>query len=95
MYGGTVVESGPLKAVAESPSHPYTRALLDASSPDVAPRERLRAISGSPPSLFSMPVGCPFAPRCPNATDICRQEMPETTTLEDGVSFACWNPVTA
>jgi oligopeptide/dipeptide ABC transporter ATP-binding protein len=94
MYGGIVVESGPLKAVAEAPSHPYTRALLDASSLDVGPRERLRAISGNPPSLFDLPAGCPFAPRCPNATDICGREMPATTTLEDGVSFSCWNPVT-
>ncbi|MEV6814196.1 ABC transporter ATP-binding protein [Micromonospora sp. NPDC051296] len=93
MYGGVVVESGPLTAVADNPSHPYTRALLDASSLDVGPRQRLRAISGSPPSLTSMPPGCPFAPRCPSATEICRQQMPATTKRPDGASYACWNPV--
>lgn len=93
MYAGVVVESGPLKAVAESPSHPYTRALLDASSLDVGPREKLRAIPGSPPSLIAPPKGCPFEARCPNATEVCGQQMPETTTRKDGASFACWNPV--
>jgi oligopeptide/dipeptide ABC transporter ATP-binding protein len=93
MYGGVVVESGPLEAVTDRPSHPYTRALLDACSLDVPPRARLRAISGNPPSLFAMPDGCPFAARCPQATDICARQMPDTTTRTDGVSYACWNPV--
>lgn len=92
MYGGIVVESGPMGEVLDRPSHPYTRALLDSSSLDVGPRQRLRAIPGSPPSLLAMPPGCPFAPRCVNATDQCR-EMPPVTTRADGASYACWNPV--
>ncbi|MGY1806179.1 ABC transporter ATP-binding protein [Blastococcus sp. SYSU D00669] len=95
MYGGVVTERGPLATVAERPSHPYTRALLDASSLNVPPRTKLRAIPGSPPSLFAMPEGCPFAARCPNATEVCAKEMPATTTRADGVSYACWNPVQA
>lgn len=95
MYGGVMVERGPMDLVTARPSHPYTQALFSANALDVAPRQRLRAIPGTPPSLTAMPAGCPFAPRCDNATATCREEMPPATTTEDGVTFSCWNPVTA
>ncbi len=93
MYGGIVVESGPIEQVMAAPSHPYTRALLDASVLGDRPRQKLRAIPGNPPSLFAMPQGCPFSPRCANATDQCHEGLPSEVATEQGTRYTCWNPV--
>src|SRR5208282_4674960 len=62
MYGGTVMESGPVDAVLRRARHPYTRALLEARRRPAAPRgERLRAIAGVAPFAGNAPSGCPFA----------------------------------
>ena len=71
MYAGQVVEEGPAAEVITTPRHPYTRALLDAV-PQGEQRGQLRSITGSPPSLIDVPVGCRFAPRCRLAVDECR-----------------------
>jgi oligopeptide/dipeptide ABC transporter ATP-binding protein len=76
MYGGLVVESGPIASVLANPRHPYTRALLDADPGKAEPRSRLRAIPGQPPPLHDMPHGCPFAPRCPVAGPECLDAIP-------------------
>jgi oligopeptide/dipeptide ABC transporter ATP-binding protein len=76
MYGGLVVESGPIGSVLANPRHPYTRALLDADPGKAEPRSRLRAIPGQPPPLHDMPHGCPFAPRCPIAGPECLDAIP-------------------
>src|SRR5215472_14558196 len=90
MYGGQVVEEGDTETIIAQPSHPYTRALLDAlpagagappagagGPPQVGERGKLRSIPGSPPSLIDTPPGCRFAPRCPLVTDECRSWMTE------------------
>ncbi|MEU2238636.1 ABC transporter ATP-binding protein [Streptomyces sp. NPDC018338] len=68
MYGGRAAEHAPVDALFATPSHPYTRGLLDSlprlDDEDDAP---LRAIPGSPPSLLDPAPGCAFAPRCPRA----------------------------
>ena len=76
MYGGLVVEWGPIAAVIANPRHPYTKALLDADAGKADPRSRLRAIPGQPPPLNDMPHGCPFAPRCPVAGPECLDAIP-------------------
>jgi oligopeptide/dipeptide ABC transporter ATP-binding protein len=93
MYGGRVVEAGPVDALFDDPQHPYTWGLLG-SAPNAgqARRSRLPAIAGSPPSLLRLPAGCHFAPRCPHAFDLCGQ----TPALEDrlperpGHLDRCW-----
>ncbi|MFJ3781940.1 oligopeptide/dipeptide ABC transporter ATP-binding protein [Streptomyces sp. NPDC090093] len=71
MYAGRIAESGPAEALFARPRHPYTSALL-ASTPRLeAPRGRLTAIHGQPPDLRRELTGCPFAVRCPLATEIC------------------------
>ncbi len=79
MYGGLVMESGPARAVLESPAHPYTKALLAA-----APRfgahcseGRLQSIPGRVPDPTRHEPGCPFAPRCPRAIPACAAAIPE------------------
>jgi len=73
MYGGEVMEEGPVAAVLGDARHPYTRALLGARPRlGAALGARLAAIAGSAPGGLNRPPGCPFAPRCPHAADICR-----------------------
>ncbi len=79
MYGGRVVEEGPLHDVYREPRHPYTKGLLEALPATAG--ERLRPIPGSPPAPDDMPAGCAFHPRCPMAIDICRTQRPELALL--------------
>ncbi|HEV7263720.1 MAG TPA: ABC transporter ATP-binding protein [Falsiroseomonas sp.] len=79
MYAGRIVESGPVASVLRAPLHPYTRGLLDSLPAMAKPGEKLNQIPGSTPSLLSLPPGCPFAPRCPRATEICRTDPPVVT----------------
>jgi oligopeptide/dipeptide ABC transporter ATP-binding protein len=76
MYAGHVVESAPTAEIFARPSHPYTAGLLR-SVPRVGDVGRpLTPIVGSPPELDQLPPGCPFAPRCAWALDVCWREMP-------------------
>lgn len=79
MYLGAIVEIGATDAICSKPLHPYTQALLS-SVPLPHPRhERARVhlpLQGDPPSPLHPPSGCPFHPRCPIATDLCRQQLP-------------------
>jgi oligopeptide/dipeptide ABC transporter ATP-binding protein len=95
MYGGKVVEDLPTASLLESAAHPYTRALI-ASVPDMATDRsaELATIPGRPPAPDDLPAGCPFAARCPVATDRCVQEMPPLDPLADGHLAACWHPQT-
>jgi oligopeptide transport system ATP-binding protein len=79
MYAGRVVEHGTATEVFESPAHPYTRGLLDSMPKLLGGGDRLYAIPGLPPNLTAVPPGCPFAPRCPRAEDICRHDPPPPT----------------
>ncbi|TCR67163.1 ABC transporter ATP-binding protein [Bosea sp. BK604] len=91
MYGGKVVEDGPVEAIELAPRHPYTR-LLRACVPSlVGPVGPLVAIEGAPPRLGRMPAGCPFSPRCPRAVEPCASEMPEMVG-EASRRVACWRP---
>jgi oligopeptide transport system ATP-binding protein len=94
MYAGYVVETGKLDDIFYRAEHPYTHMLLR-SIPrlDQTKEERLVPIPGSPPDLLHLPPGCPFAPRCPNAIDICRRQMPPLEPTGTGHLAACWNPV--
>jgi oligopeptide/dipeptide ABC transporter ATP-binding protein len=78
MYAGRIVEFGPVERVLSAPAHPYTRGLLDSlCTLDSSPSEALPSIPGTPPRPGSVPMGCPFHPRCPSAVDRCATEPPE------------------
>jgi peptide/nickel transport system ATP-binding protein len=77
MYAGRPVEVADRRTVYYRPHHPYTKGLLEsipASSGTKA--DRLKPIDGTPPSLITLPPGCPFHPRCPYVMDVCRTEVP-------------------
>ncbi len=90
IYLGHAVELGGRDAIFASPQHPYTRALLSATPvADPAMRRERIVLSGEPPSPFAPPPGCPFNPRCPQAFDRCRAEMPPLERKQ-GRDVACW-----
>jgi oligopeptide/dipeptide ABC transporter ATP-binding protein len=91
MYGGRVVETAPVAELFSHPRHPYTRALL-ASVPrlDAEPGARLPSIAGQPPDLLSIPTGCPFRPRCPDARTEC-EAMPGAHVFSPEQWVRCWN----
>jgi peptide/nickel transport system ATP-binding protein len=75
MYAGRMVERGTPEEIFYEPQHPYTWGLTG-SVPRVDDSGRLRSIPGQPPSLLSVPPGCPFHPRCAYAFDRCVRERP-------------------
>ena len=96
MYLGKLMEVSSAEELYTKPIHPYTEALLGAI-PIPDPREnraRKRAIvSGEPPNPIDPPSGCVFHPRCPHATDVCRQVEPPLTRYPDGHLAACHHPL--
>jgi peptide/nickel transport system ATP-binding protein len=92
MYGGRIVEQGTTATIVERPRHPYTRGLIDSVPSHNARGVPLRQIKGMAPSLLDMPEGCPFRPRCPNASARCREE-PENREIASGHRLRCFHPV--
>ncbi len=90
MYAGRLVEAGDVSEIFQRPAHPYTRALLDAVPRFGARGARLATIDGQPPDPAALPPGCAFAPRCPEATDECRETAPPETTVATDHRVRCW-----
>jgi oligopeptide transport system ATP-binding protein len=91
MYAGRVFESAPAAELFRNPQNPYTRALL-ACTPDPARRgAKLYSISGLPPDPSSIGKNrCPFADRCPEVIDRCRNEYPPFHSAGENHSLLCW-----
>ncbi len=89
MYAGRPVEVGTVDEVYYRPRMPYTVGLLG-SLPrlDEDGEERLRPITGAPPSLISLPPGCPFSPRCPMSRTHCEEDEPELRLVDLGDHLA-------
>src|SRR3989440_4993482 len=90
MYGGRLVESGPVARIYNAPAHPYTRALLESIPRLGDSRTRLTAIDGQPPDPAALPGGCAFHPRCPKAMDRCRAEAPPEFVVSGSQTARCW-----
>jgi len=89
MYGGKVMERANVVDLIKDPKHPYTKGLLS-SIPSIGMKnQRLNVIAGTVPNPLAMPPGCPFAPRCPYAMDVC-QTMPKLKTLDNDRQVFCW-----
>ena len=95
LYGGRIMESGPVDELFATPRHPYTRSLLEAVPRLDRDDERLTAIPGDPPDMNRLPTGCPFAPRCPRAEERCRRETPALGPGPDAPErrIACHRPL--
>ena len=94
MYAGRKVEDGPVDEILAAPRHPYTSGLIACvphlSLDPTSERPLLVEIPGIVPSLTQIGQGCPFAPRCAQAMDKCRQDMPPRRRVSAGHSVACW-----
>jgi peptide/nickel transport system ATP-binding protein len=89
LYCGNVVERGKTRDLIETPSHPYTRGLID-SIPDTTNRhERLMQIPGSVPDIRNLPKGCNFRERCPRAQVLCAEVEPVLTKQHASLWAAC------
>ncbi|THH36699.1 ABC transporter ATP-binding protein [Aliishimia ponticola] len=91
MYGGEVVERGPVAEVLRAPQHPYTQGLLAARPPLDAGqlRRRLPVVPGNVPAMADLPLGCRFAGRCHVELPRCAATRPSETSLSPGRSAAC------
>jgi oligopeptide transport system ATP-binding protein len=81
MYAGKVFERGPTTTLFARSGNPYTRGLLRSVPDPARPGQVLYQIRGLPPDLARLGAGCPFAPRCDRATDLCRNEFPPFVEL--------------
>ena len=93
MYAGQAVEKTMIDAIVHDPLHPYSKALMEATSdPDADNATRYRDVPpGEPPSLVKPPSGCRFHPRCPYIIrGLCEVEEPPHFTPKPGQMAACW-----
>src|SRR5699024_8674343 len=90
MYAGKIIESGTKREIFYNGQHPYTKGLLNSVPRLDRVNERLEAIEGTPPDLFSPPVGCPFTARCPFAMEVCGNVYPKETNLSQSHGVNCW-----
>ncbi|MFZ3048376.1 MAG: ABC transporter ATP-binding protein, partial [Desulfatirhabdiaceae bacterium] len=92
MYTGRIMEEASTLDLFDHPLHPYTQGLM-ASIPRADASfetEALNEIVGVVPNLTDLPAGCHFAPRCPEAIDVCRAKAPDLETVDTDHRVACW-----
>ncbi|EEF15639.1 dipeptide transporter ATP-binding subunit DppD [Actinobacillus minor 202] len=94
MYAGQVVEEGKAEEIFKSPLHPYTQALLKALPEFAEGKSRLQSLPGVVPGKYDRPQGCLLNPRCPYATEQCRQQEPELRMV-NGRQVKCHTPLNA
>jgi oligopeptide/dipeptide ABC transporter ATP-binding protein len=96
MYLGKLMEVSPAEELYTKPIHPYTSALLAAipiPDPEQNRRRERIVVSGEPPNPINPPSGCVFHPRCPRATQICREAEPPLARYANGHLAACHHPM--
>jgi oligopeptide/dipeptide ABC transporter ATP-binding protein len=95
MYGGRIVEDGPLREIYHRPRHPYVRSLLDCVLPSTADRNsaphiRLKTIPGSSPDSIHMAKGCSFSPRCSERVEKCETNCPSSIEVDPEGQVECF-----
>lgn len=92
MYLGSLVEMASSQEIFENSKHPYTKILMSAiplADPDAESAKKRIEIKGEVPSPINAPSGCKFRTRCPYATDICAERMPEMEEIAPNHYVAC------
>jgi len=97
MYAGRAAEKATKRDIFYQPHHPYTKGLLESIPRSSAAADRLRTITGQPPSLINIPPGCAFHPRCSYVMDRCLADQPSLIPVGDAGEHrsACWLPAAA
>jgi oligopeptide transport system ATP-binding protein len=81
MYAGKIFEQAKTSELFARPGNPYTKGLLRSVPDPTAEQGKLYQIPGAPPDVAHLQPGCPFAPRCERAEEICRREFPPFVEL--------------
>lgn len=89
MYLGKIVEMGPALSVLDQPLHPYSQALISVVPTLESAWNKKNLLSGEIPHPSSIPSGCRFHPRCPQSTDFCRVQEPETREVKPNRFVHC------
>ncbi|MFN8470957.1 MAG: ABC transporter ATP-binding protein [Anaerolineae bacterium] len=89
MYAGRLMEMSRVRDMFLDPKHPYAQALI-ASLPNLDNKGHFQGIPGRAPSLWRLPTGCPFHPRCQHAMDVCRTQPPSFEPLPGDRHVACY-----
>jgi oligopeptide/dipeptide ABC transporter ATP-binding protein len=89
MYLGKILEMGPALSVLDQPLHPYSQALIKVVPTLESAWDKKTVLSGEIPHPSSIPTGCRFHPRCPQSTDRCRIQEPETKVVEPSRLVHC------
>jgi len=90
MYGGRVMEEGPVQEIFDTPAHPYTKALMGSIPGRLPGKQRLVEIPGASPNPADPPTGCPFHPRCTVADARCGTDAPAFAAITANRAAACW-----
>lgn len=90
MYGGSLVEAGPIDAIFYQTQHPYTQGLLKSRQSLSCLTYPLFAIPGAPPRSLDLSQACQFASRCPHTMPICRENIPPLSLISSCHQSACW-----
>jgi oligopeptide/dipeptide ABC transporter ATP-binding protein len=93
MYAGRLVETATVQTLFGAPAHPYTRALMACMPTPGRRTHRLTTIPGQAPQPGGVPIGCTFAPRCPDVRNICRADPLTRATIAEGHEALCKFPV--
>ena len=92
MYAGQIVEEGTAKDIFREPKHPYTQALLRSLPEFAEGKSRLESLQGVVPGKYDRPTGCLLNPRCPYATEYCRQVEPQLHHIASR-KVKCYTPL--
>lgn len=91
MYLGRVVEAGPIEAIFDNPTHPYTQDLLKSIPKITGTKGKLSSIEGSVPDSYSLPSGCPFHTRCKKVIgNECKEKAPSLIEIEADHFVSCF-----